>query len=125
LDDFVERRQAAEVAQRNVGHRPLAQPAQGRADLVVAGEFAVQRGLQLIFAERLLPGRGEFRDQFRPRLQQIGKVEAVRQGGLPAGIEGGVHELWWAAAPKGIECLLFRWNDCSDLSPSLAKRFYV
>ena len=92
LDHLGQRRQAAQVAQFDVGHRPLAQAAQRAAYGLVIGEFLIQRRQQQLLAERLLPGGRQFGDQLRAGEEQVGQVAAMIESSLPAGIERGVHD---------------------------------
>ena len=101
LDNFRQRRQVAEVAQDQVGHRPLAQAPQCTANRVVVAELALQRGTEQGHIEWLLPGRLQLGDQIRPGLQQIGEVVAVDQGGLPAGVERSIHDRRSASGRTG------------------------
>jgi len=123
LDDFGQGRQAAQVAQFDMGHRPLAQAAQRTADGFVVGELALERCLQQFFGERALPGGGQFGDQFRLGIKQVAQVAAMVEGALPAGVEWGVHDDRSVVYPERIECRFSLFVDCSELFPPKAKRF--
>jgi hypothetical protein len=65
----------------------------------------MQRGQQLIFGQRLQPGRHFVGDQCRARLQQIAQVAADGREPLPAGIGEGVSMLARSALGEKVELL--------------------